>query len=65
MFPSSDDGWETPTLLGPLDRANLNQWATEQVSSAYHLRSKTDLFSDMLCFLVFRIPVDGQSPESQ
>jgi hypothetical protein len=25
LFPSSHDVWETPTLLGPLERANLNQ----------------------------------------
>jgi hypothetical protein len=24
MFPSSGDGKETPTLLGPLERADLN-----------------------------------------
>jgi hypothetical protein len=24
MFPSLGDGKETPTLLGPLERANLN-----------------------------------------
>jgi hypothetical protein len=26
LFPSSGEGRETPTLLGPLERANLNQW---------------------------------------
>jgi hypothetical protein len=26
MFSSSHEGWETPTLLGPLERANLNHW---------------------------------------
>jgi hypothetical protein len=25
LFPSSVEGRETPTLLGPLERANLNQ----------------------------------------
>jgi hypothetical protein len=24
LFSSSGEGWETPTLLGPLERANLN-----------------------------------------
>jgi hypothetical protein len=28
-FPSSGEGWETPTLLGPLERANLNQMKGE------------------------------------
>jgi hypothetical protein len=26
LFPSSGEGIETPTLLGPLQRANLNNW---------------------------------------
>jgi hypothetical protein len=26
LFPSSCEGWKTPTLLGPLERANLNHW---------------------------------------
>jgi hypothetical protein len=26
LFPSSGDRKETPTLLGPLERANLNHW---------------------------------------
>jgi hypothetical protein len=26
MFSSSGEGWETHTLLGPLERANLNHW---------------------------------------
>jgi hypothetical protein len=34
---------ETPTLLGPLKRANLNHWVTE-----------TDPVSETSCFLVFR-----------
>jgi hypothetical protein len=28
LFPSSDEGRETPTLLGPLERTNLNHWTT-------------------------------------
>jgi hypothetical protein len=24
LFPSSGEGWETPSLLDPLERANLN-----------------------------------------
>jgi hypothetical protein len=26
LFPSSGDGKKTPTLLGPLERADLNHW---------------------------------------
>jgi hypothetical protein len=28
LFPSSGEEWEIPTLLGPLERANLNHWNT-------------------------------------
>jgi hypothetical protein len=28
LFPSSGEGWKTPTQLGSLERANLNHWAT-------------------------------------
>jgi hypothetical protein len=27
IFPSSNEGWETATQLGPLETANLNHWA--------------------------------------
>jgi hypothetical protein len=27
LFPSSGEGSETPTLLGPLERANLDNWS--------------------------------------
>jgi hypothetical protein len=26
LFPSSGGEWDTPTLLGPLVRSNLNHW---------------------------------------
>jgi hypothetical protein len=32
LLPSSDAGRETPTLLGPLERANLNHWITGLVN---------------------------------
>jgi hypothetical protein len=38
---------------------------TEQLSPSSHLRTDTDPVSEALCFLVFRIPDDGQSPETQ
>jgi hypothetical protein len=28
LFPPSDEGRDTTTLLGPLERANLNHWTT-------------------------------------
>jgi hypothetical protein len=42
-----------PTLLCPLERANLNHW------------TETNPVSEMLCFLMFRILDDGQSPDTQ
>jgi hypothetical protein len=43
LFPSSDEG-ETLTLLGPLERANLNHWTT-YVSIA----TATELLEPSLC----------------
>jgi hypothetical protein len=34
------------------------------VSPYRHLKSEIDLISETLCFLVFRIPDDGQSPQT-
>jgi hypothetical protein len=58
MFLSSGGGGggKTPTLLGPLERARLNRWG---------LRMETDPVSETLCFLLFRIPDAGISPEAQ
>jgi hypothetical protein len=44
---------KTPTELGPLERANLNHWV------------ETDPVSETLCFLVSRIPNNGQSPRAR
>ena len=46
LFPSSGDG-ETPTLVGPLETANLNLWTTYASITAamyiiLHLRKETD-----------------------
>jgi hypothetical protein len=35
LFPSSVEDWETPTLLGPLERANLSHWITYVNISIY------------------------------
>jgi hypothetical protein len=32
LFPSSDEARESPTVLGPLERANVNLWSS-QISS--------------------------------
>jgi hypothetical protein len=34
VFPSSDDGRETPTLLGPLEKANLNNEEPTHIAGA-------------------------------
>jgi hypothetical protein len=53
LFPSSGEWKDTPTLLGPLERDNLNQCRRKQIP--FQKR----------CFLVFRIPDDAQSLETQ
>jgi hypothetical protein len=35
------------------------------VGAPLHLWTETDPVSETLCFLVYRIPDDGQSPETQ
>jgi hypothetical protein len=58
LFPSSGDGRETPTLIGSLERYNLNHRIyffvkdpTEQVSPSTHLKKDTDPVSETF-FLV-------------
>jgi hypothetical protein len=68
MFPSSDEGRETPTLSGPLERGNVNHYSgdpTVYVSPFTHLKTVTDPVSETFCFLVFRIWDDGQCAETQ
>jgi hypothetical protein len=47
LSQSSGEGGNTPTILGPLERANLNHWTilrdpTEYVSFSLRLRMETD-----------------------
>jgi hypothetical protein len=49
-------GWETPTLLGPLERANLNH--------SPHLRKETDPVSETLCSLEYRTVDKVQKPSN-
>jgi hypothetical protein len=71
MFLYSGEGREAATTLGPLERAKLNGPVTEvsitKVSnrSPLHLRTEVDPITESLCFIIFRIPNDGQSPETQ
>jgi hypothetical protein len=63
-------GGKTPTLLGPLERANLKQsLALSKGPNRVgvfppHLRTETDPVSETLCFLVSRRPDDEQSPKT-
>jgi hypothetical protein len=44
LFPSSGEGWETPTLSGPLGRVNLNYWTTYvaiKINSVAFVRERT------------------------
>jgi hypothetical protein len=54
------------TLLSPLETANLKAFSKGPnrigVSPTPHLRTETDPVSETVCFLVSRIPNDGQSP---
>jgi hypothetical protein len=58
---------KTPTLLDPLERANLRHWiqGPNRVGvSPPHLKAETDPVSETLCLRDFRIPDNGQSPKT-
>jgi hypothetical protein len=64
LFLSSGEGWDTSTLLGLLERANRPNRV--DVFHPSPLRTERDPVSEMFCsFMFFRIPDDGQSPETQ
>jgi hypothetical protein len=44
---------------------NKSRGPTEQLSPSPHLKIETVPVSETVCFLVFRIPDDGQRSESQ
>jgi hypothetical protein len=58
---------EDTSQLGPLERANLSLSKGPKRVGVFppHLRTETDPVSETLCFLVSRIPNDGQSPKTQ
>jgi hypothetical protein len=69
VFPSSGEGWETRTLWGPLQRANLKHWTflkdpSELVSPTPHLRTETDPVSETLCSLKYRMPDKVPKPSN-
>jgi hypothetical protein len=66
LFPSSGEGKEILTLLSPLERANLNYWTSkEKANLSPYLETERGPVPETLCFLVFRNPDDGQSPNTQ
>jgi hypothetical protein len=44
LFPSLGERRETPTLLGPLERANFNHWTTHVELSLSYGRRSVDQF---------------------
>ena len=68
-FHSQVRGWETPTVLNLLDRANLKCSTTNPAEFALpspHLMTETDPVSKTAGSLVlFRIWDDGQSPNTK
>jgi hypothetical protein len=57
---------ESPTLMGPLEGADLNHWTQQNRCLSPHLMMETDPVSETLCSVVwFRMPVDGHSPKTQ
>jgi hypothetical protein len=50
VFPSSGEGRETPTLLGPLEMAKLNHW------HSWKLDLSKEPKRDRLCGLVVTVP---------
>jgi hypothetical protein len=67
---------ETPTVLGPLERANLNHWTATQISFSKGPKkagisppSTEDenrfSFRNVVFFGFFRIPDQGQRPKTQ
>jgi hypothetical protein len=53
LFPSSDEARETLTMLGPLQRANLNHSRPiEELAPSPHLKKETHPLSETFRFLV-------------
>jgi hypothetical protein len=53
LFPSSGEGRETPTLLGPLERDNLNHWTSDtNRNAAIQLEIISILVSKMYVFVM-------------
>jgi hypothetical protein len=71
--PSSGEGREMPTLLGPSERASLNHWTScrwallkgRNIMFPFPVRkTERDPVSGTLCLLLSGIPDDGRSRET-
>jgi hypothetical protein len=52
-------------MVMDIDEAEANNDCADEDQQQPQLRTETDTVSETLCFLVFRISYDGQSPETQ
>jgi hypothetical protein len=65
LFPFLGEGWETLSLLGPLEGTNLNHWTmVQQIKYLHprHLRTETDPASETLCSLECQTTDEVQNP---
>jgi hypothetical protein len=65
MFLSSGEESERTTLLGPLMLALSKEPNRVGVSPSLRLKTGRHQVSEMLRFLINKIPDDGQSPQIQ
>jgi hypothetical protein len=52
-------------IIVNIEPACSSETLAKLLNCSLHLRMERDPVSETLCFLVFRIPDDGQSPEPQ
>jgi hypothetical protein len=62
LFPSSGYGWETATLLGPLERANLNHWTQQSRCPPPLTWGRKQIHFPKRCFSEYRT-VDARGSE--
>jgi hypothetical protein len=56
---------ETGTVIDPVIEVSSSKGPNRVGVFHSHLKTETDPISKTLCFLAFRMPDDGQSPEAQ
>jgi hypothetical protein len=65
LFPSSDIGRDIPTLSDQWLSLDLSKGPNNVGVALCSREDEKDAISEVLCFLIFRIPDDGQSPVIQ